>query len=83
MDIKEPVNKTDSGEVLLTFMDAISTLGFGEIMGELGTDWSWHIKWGTDSYGETVLVDENDVPFNFTYDQYTSKEWIVRRKDNE
>jgi hypothetical protein len=61
-------------------MKAIEKLGQGQILGMKGTDWSWYFQWGTGRYNNTVLVTEDGIPAQFSYDNYKSKDWIVRSR---
>jgi len=66
----------------MNFIEMVKQLGFGQVAGMEGTDWSWYYKWGRDGYGEAVLITEEGKPAVLGPTEYLSTEWIIKDKED-
>lgn len=56
---------------------ALKKLSKDNVMGVMGTDWSWYYMLGTDIWGDTVIVDEDGNTVRFGYIDIFSEDWIL------
>jgi len=66
----------------LTFQEVLKQLTMSQVVGVVGTDWSWYYQWDC-SQDEIYLVDEVGKSYPFSYRAMVDcSDYIIREKDS-